>query len=56
MARARSLGAGLGITGLGGVGTIPGRGNVGVKISSEAEALRRDPLKNYAEDEKVQLD
>ena len=25
----------------------------GVKMSSEAEALRKDPLKNYAEEERV---
>jgi hypothetical protein len=40
----------LGITGLG-VGGLSG--GKSVKMSSEGEALRRDPLKNYAEDERV---
>ena len=48
LGRTRSGGSvGLGITGLGAAGS---------KTNSEAEALRRDPLKNYAEDEKVELD
>lgn len=41
---------GLGILGVGGG---DGKGSAAVKMSTEAEALRQDPLKNYPDDEKV---
>ncbi|KAI0346155.1 hypothetical protein BDW22DRAFT_1352165 [Trametopsis cervina] len=41
---------GLGILGLGAAAT---RGSSAVKMSSEAEALRKDPLKNYPDDQKT---
>lgn len=51
LGRTRSLGSGGGIgLGIAGLGPATGRG---VKMSSEAEALRKDPLKNYSEDERV---
>ena len=41
---------GLGILGLGGGNP---KGSTAVKMSTEAEALRQDPLKNYPDDQKI---
>lgn len=47
---AREKTVGLGIMGLGGGAT---KGVTAVKMSTEAEALRKDPLKNYPEEQKT---